>query len=314
VSRTPATGWPCDATAAFVRQYATSRIDVIRVIRHIRAATVGRTGIGRSPRATTVDSECAMTIESPPRHPRVATARGAARTNSCLSARVALPAAALSAVLSAVLICPSSLASQATVQATVQGPARWNVETPTGPSRTVVFEAHEGTLMSLAISPDGQSIAFDLLGAIYELPIAGGSARRLTSGRSWNLFPRYSPDGRSIAFSSDRNGSYDVWVMNREGGALERLDGPARSERASACPAWSTDGRRLYAVRSGDGIATQLVALDRIGGRQVPEEATLIAEPGALLSSATVDRCMPSPSSVYPAQRARIDATRRRVR
>ncbi|MCC6771160.1 MAG: PD40 domain-containing protein [Gemmatimonadaceae bacterium] len=226
-----------------------------------------------------------MTIESPPRHPRVATARGAARTNSCLSARVALPAAALSAVLSAVLICPSSLASQATVQATVQGPARWNVETPTGPSRTVVFEAHEGTLMSLAISPDGQSIAFDLLGAIYELPIAGGSARRLTSGRSWNLFPRYSPDGRSIAFSSDRNGSYDVWVMNREGGALERVS-TARLDLSESFvrPAWSTDGRRLYAVRSGDGIATQLVALDRIGGRQVLLEGSdllggAIAEP-----------------------------------
>ena len=66
-----------------------------------------------------------------------------------------------------------------------QTPAPWNVETPTGPTRTLSFQAAEGTLMSLAVSPDGRSIAFDLLGHIYEMPIEGGTAKRLTTGRSW---------------------------------------------------------------------------------------------------------------------------------
>lgn len=151
-----------------------------------------------------------------------------------------------------------------------QVPARWSVDTPTGPSRTIAFEARQGTLMSLAVAPDGQSIAFDLLGHIYEMPVAGGSARRLTSGRSWNLFPRYSPDGRSIAFSSDRAGSYDVWTMDRQGASLERVSTArlALSENYYR-PGWSADGRRIFAVADGDGFPNQLVAFDRLGGRQL---------------------------------------------
>lgn len=168
---------------------------------------------------------------------------------------------ALTAVVAQSLSEPAPLSAQA--------PAQWSVETPTGPSRTIAFEARQGTLMSLAVSPDGQSIAFDLLGHIYEMPIAGGSAKRLTSGRSWNLFPRYSPDGRSIAFSSDRAGSFDVWTMDRQGASLERVSTArlALSENFYR-PAWSTDGRRLFAVADGDGFPNQLVAFDRLGGRQ----------------------------------------------
>src|SRR4051812_37851672 len=107
-----------------------------------------------------------------------------------------------------------------------QEPARWTIDSPTGPTHTLSFDATEGTLMSVAISPDGRSLAFDLLGNIYEMPIEGGTAKRLTNGRSWNLFPRYSPDGRSIAFSSDRSGSHNVWIMDRQGGSLRQLVSP----------------------------------------------------------------------------------------
>lgn len=173
----------------------------------------------------------------------------------------AVAAMALTAVVAHALSEPVPLSAQA--------PAQWSVETPTGPSRTIAFEARQGTLMSLAVSPDGQFIAFDLLGHIYEIPIAGGSAKRLTSGRSWNLFPRYSPDARSIAFSSDRAGSFDVWTMDRQGAALERVSTArlALSENFYR-PAWSTDGRRLFAVADGDGFPNQLVVFDRLGGRQ----------------------------------------------
>jgi Tol biopolymer transport system component len=71
--------------------------------------------------------------------------------------------------------------------------------------------------MSLDVSPDGREVVFDLLGDLYVIPIEGGEARSLTSGFAWDMQPRYSPDGRFVAFTSDRAGGDNVWVMNRDG-------------------------------------------------------------------------------------------------
>ncbi|MDE2805639.1 MAG: amidohydrolase family protein [Gemmatimonadota bacterium] len=157
----------------------------------------------------------------------------------------------------------------ALAHATAPAPARaqqpaWTVEAHTGPVRELAFEATEGTWMSVDVSPDGAHIVFDLLGTIYEVPVLGGDAVALTSGRSWNLSPRYSPDGRQIAFSSDRTGSHQVWVLDRESGEVRQV-----SEWPDANiyrPSWSDDGEGLYAGVSGDGIASQLVAFDLDGG------------------------------------------------
>ncbi|MSR02672.1 MAG: hypothetical protein EXR94_08030 [Gemmatimonadetes bacterium] len=151
------------------------------------------------------------------------------------------------------------------LELSAQEPKRWSVETPTGPTRPLAFDATEGTWMSLAVSPDGRFMAFDLLGSIYEIPIVGGTARRLTEGRSWNLFPRYSPDGRLIAFSSDRSGSHNIWVMDRQGAGLRNV---APSVENIYKPSWSPDGRRIFAGTAGDGVPNQLVAFTLAGGRQ----------------------------------------------
>ena len=163
--------------------------------------------------------------------------------------------------------------------ARAQEPARWNVETPTGPTRTLSFETTEGTWTSLSISPDGRSIAFDLLGHIYEMPIEGGTARRLTSGRSWNLFPRYSPDGRSIAFSSDRSGSHNIWIMDRQGAGLRNVTpSPGNIYKA----VWSPDGRRIYAGAGDDGVPSAVMAFELTGGRQM-----LVSGGGVVNAAAT---------------------------
>ena len=73
---------------------------------------------------------------------------------------------------------------------------RWDVTSPPGERRDIPLDVRSGTWMSLDVSPDGRRIAFDLLGDIYELPIAGGEARALTSGMAWDMQPRYSPDGK----------------------------------------------------------------------------------------------------------------------
>src|SRR5437763_221069 len=62
-----------------------------------------------------------------------------------------------------------------------------------------------------AVSPDGKTLAFSYLGDIWSVPVAGGTAMRLTIHEAHDAYPHYSPDGRWIAFSSMREGNYDVF-------------------------------------------------------------------------------------------------------
>ncbi len=66
------------------------------------------------------------------------------------------------------------------------------------------IDVTKGTWLSVDLSPDGKEIAFDLLGDIYVIPFAGGEAKAITSGVAWDMQPRYSPNGKWIAFTSDR--------------------------------------------------------------------------------------------------------------
>jgi Tol biopolymer transport system component len=125
----------------------------------------------------------------------------------------------------------------------------WDPTVPRGRTRQIAFTTTEGTWMSVDISPDGQTIIFDLLGHIYRMPAAGGVATSLTqgSGIALNYHPRYSPDGRSIAFISDRRGQDNLWVMNADGSNPRPvlLDDNSRAIE----PAWMPDGGRLVFTR-----------------------------------------------------------------
>jgi Tol biopolymer transport system component len=74
-----------------------------------------------------------------------------------------------------------------------------------------------------AISPDGSTILFCYKGDIYSVPSAGGSATPLTLSESYEFAPVWSHDGKTIAFASDRYGSFDVFVMPSSGGEGKRL-------------------------------------------------------------------------------------------
>ncbi|MEO8349465.1 MAG: amidohydrolase family protein [Acidobacteriota bacterium] len=124
---------------------------------------------------------------------------------------------------------------------------KWDVEAPPYPmSIEAAIDTDEGTWMSLDVSPDGREIAFDLLGDIYSIPIGGGEARALTSGVSWDMQPRYSPDGKHIAFTSDRSGGDNVWVMDRNGSNATQVT--KEDFRLPNSPVWTPDGDFL-AVR-----------------------------------------------------------------
>ncbi len=94
---------------------------------------------------------------------------------------------------------------------------KWDVENPPGPAYEIDIDVEEGTWMSIDVSPDGRELVFDLLGDIYRMPIGGGEATSLARGMAWDMQPRFSPDGKQIAFISDRDGADNLWLMDLDG-------------------------------------------------------------------------------------------------
>jgi imidazolonepropionase-like amidohydrolase/Tol biopolymer transport system component len=121
--------------------------------------------------------------------------------------------------------------------------SRWDVSSPPGERREIRLDVRSGTWMSVDVSPDGRQIAFDLLGDLYVLPIEGGEARSIASGMAWDMQPRYSPDGSRIAFTSDRGGGDNLWIMNADGSAPRQIS--KEEFRLLNSPVWHPNGRYL---------------------------------------------------------------------
>lgn len=119
---------------------------------------------------------------------------------------------------------------------------------PLQPKRKLQFQVDEGTWMSVNIDPDARRIAFDLLGDIYTLDTNGGEARLLLGGLAFESQPVYSPDGKRLAFISDRSGGENLWIANADGSAPLQLS--KDDDRTFASPAWSPDGQYVYVARS----------------------------------------------------------------
>jgi imidazolonepropionase-like amidohydrolase/Tol biopolymer transport system component len=94
---------------------------------------------------------------------------------------------------------------------------KWDVSKVQVPADTIEFAATEGTWMTVDVSPDGKELVFDLLGDIYMMPITGGEATLLSGGLAYDVQPRFSPDGKTILFTSDRGGGDNIWMMNADG-------------------------------------------------------------------------------------------------
>jgi len=117
---------------------------------------------------------------------------------------------------------------------------------PLQPARQISIDTREGTWLSPDLSPDGATIVFELLGDLFAVDAhSGGAARALTTGMAFDSQPVFSPDGRDIAFISDRSGTENVWIIAADGGnprQLTRLDDNA----VFASPAWSADGKAIF--------------------------------------------------------------------
>lgn len=138
--------------------------------------------------------------------------------------------------------------------ATDESDETWDVESSPGTTSAQNIDVTEGTWINLDVSPDGAQIAFDLLGDIYLMPIEGAhgtqAPTKLTSGIAWDMQPRFSPDGKSIAFTSDRTGRNkkagdNIWTIDVDGTDLTQVTQEAY--RLLNGPAWSPDGNYIVA-------------------------------------------------------------------
>jgi Tol biopolymer transport system component/imidazolonepropionase-like amidohydrolase len=132
-------------------------------------------------------------------------------------------------------------------KADAKKPAKLDVNAVPENARKVEFTTDEGTWMSVDVSPDGRTILFDLLGDIYSMGIAGGKAERVTSGPAFDYAPRYSPDGKTIVFCSDRGGNMNLWLMNADGSRPHALT--EEKDAIFSSPSWTPDGLYVLARR-----------------------------------------------------------------
>ena len=167
--------------------------------------------------------------------------------------------------------------------------SEWDVLNPPFDLKTVSIETDQTTWSSLDVTPDGKQFVFDMLGDIFIASTNGGNARALTQDFAWNIHPAVSPDGKEVAFISDRDGLSNVWLMDIDGSNLRQIT--KEKKYLIHAPKWSPDGQYLlvtkgimssrsipageiwmYHKNGGDGLAIK----ERVHGKS---EQNNIADP-----------------------------------
>jgi CubicO group peptidase (beta-lactamase class C family)/Tol biopolymer transport system component/ketosteroid isomerase-like protein len=161
-------------------------------------------------------------------------------------------------------------------------------------TRRESFTVREGTWMAVDAAPNGQALAFELLGDVYTLPMAGGQATPILTGKAWQSQPRYSPDGSKIAYISDGSGSDNVWIANANGSNARALSTMPRAVMVS--PAWTPDGSAIYATVIDNRIA-ELWRFDVATGAGTKVVSNNNGQPSGLVSAPS-----PGPYSAHVAR------------
>lgn len=147
-------------------------------------------------------------------------------------------------------------------------------ELPLEPGRTIHLKTTEGTWLNLDVHPDGKQLVFDMMGDIYQLPIEGGKAKRITKSIAYETHPKYSPDGKHLAFISDKSGAGNAWIMDLA--SEEQTQITKDTDRNYQSVEWTPDGDYLVAAKGGRSLKLHLYHKDGGSGTQ------LIKKPASL--------------------------------
>jgi Tol biopolymer transport system component/imidazolonepropionase-like amidohydrolase len=135
----------------------------------------------------------------------------------------------------------------------------------------------EGTNLAIALSPDRKTLAMDLQGILWSLPLEGGTARRLSGYLHDIARPQWTPDARSIVFQSYRDGGFQLWMINADGRDLRQL---TAGEFDCREPSFSPDGRELAFASDRSGhYAIYVIDLASGAVRRVVETGKEDGEP-----------------------------------
>ena len=127
----------------------------------------------------------------------------------------------------------------------VAGDDDWKVTDSHGDTHEVALTLDEGTWMSVSVH--GETLAFDLLGDIYTMPLSGGAAVRITQSAAWEVEPEFSPDGSTLAYVSDEGGNEQIWLMNADGTDPRQLT-EEKVARVTE-PVWDPNGEWMLVRR-----------------------------------------------------------------
>ncbi len=148
-------------------------------------------------------------------------------------------------------------------------------------------QAEEGRLLRFPAT-NGEQVVFSYAGDLYSVPIAGGKARRLTSHVGYEIFPRYSPDGKTIAFTGQYDGNTEVYTIPAEGGEPLRLTYTATLDRDdigdrmgpnNIVMTWTPDGSQIV-YRSRKQTSGFIGRLFKVGAQGGLSEVIPLPEGG----------------------------------
>ncbi|NVJ64914.1 MAG: PD40 domain-containing protein [Gammaproteobacteria bacterium] len=174
----------------------------------------------------------------------------------------------------------------ATVDEAADKETKWDVNQAPGKAIFADIKVDEGTWMNLDVSPDGQTIAFDLLGDIYTMPISGGEAKNITNSMAWDMQPRFSPNGEELSYTSDAGGGDNIWIMQNDGSDARQVT--KEKFRLLNNAVWSPDGNYLAARKHFTGTrslgAGEIWLYHKSGGNGIklnkrPNEQKDLGEP-----------------------------------
>ena len=173
--------------------------------------------------------------------------------------------ASLLSMLSLSLATSSAVAlQQAEQQETPDEKKKEEKSLPLEAERSFRLTTDEGTWISLDVSPDGQTIAFDLLGDLFTIPITGGAATRITEGLAFDMQPRFSPDGEKILFVSDRSGGSGLWTLELASGDTAQITEGKGNLYIS--PEWTPDGKYVVASKGDTRLGAVKLWLGHVDG------------------------------------------------